>query len=594
MMLENLFFLKPDRLFYQNLSKFDILLLLKLRSDITCFYRKYFSDKVASMIESNTSAANKDIFFIDDKRFYSTDDKPPIYLDRVLKQLILHDFSRYSDLCQFVSGGFIDRIPNYDLCFYFKFAKKVALYKSDMHLTSYIERNEYNLTEVKYEMMVTEEQLRFIKEFITEESLKIEEINEKVEVDVYQKILRKWKKKMPSLFSSKDLSQIQWDHNIDSPDQEIYELLDKIYESRFPEDLLHLFSKKLNLSEEETFTIFIEYLRFIILKAKNPEITLYPSFLVDQLHREHFVLTKHYRDFCKNVFDTQPILYKTLPKDIPSFKEGYGNTLDLYKSTFGVNPSTYAWRDFEEELSLINQKYYNINILRLWLYIFYEKEYKTKENFKELQVKYPELADESILSIAEYKDTKIQPQRVDMNEFFRHETNRKLRKAASDNNGGSLWRKYYSQNKLFKDYLQVTENNDYQTQDSLLNLEEKGLKPEDCDRLSLFRVGGLKFLHDRMTSDPFTKTFSDTSYSRVSRIESNNSYSGDKTGKVGMNLSLDDLADDCLESIHLLKIHEKDATVSKYLKKGSLEDRVKVSDPLVPILDPILFSINNE
>ena len=155
-------------------------------------------------------------------------------------------------------------------------------------------------------------------------------------------------------------------------DQNISNLFNILLTVEFPEHLLTQFSTRLNLSEKESFIIFIEYLKFLIMKHFNSNSLIIPSFLVNQLWRDHFTLTKHYRDLFMNIFNSEIIIYTPIPTTNEEFKEAYESTQIVYQSTFQSSWNKFVWKDISEEIQLNIKEYLNVNLLRLVIYNVYD------------------------------------------------------------------------------------------------------------------------------------------------------------------------------------------------------------------------------
>ncbi|CAI2361049.1 unnamed protein product [Moneuplotes crassus] len=332
-------------------------------------FRKKFCSKADAVIKDEETSYGHSYRFGSEK-YYSYTEYLSAYMDRALKFFILHAFERYCEVCRYVTGGFVDRIPNYKTNTYFYMHKselyeyqtssyKIALYKCK------------ELKEQNYELIVTPGQLEFIKAYL----------KEKMDDFIINKgcfEVQELKAMLDELENQDEYSNLKSYDQLDQVDllegevsHEAKILFEKLLDVNFPDHLLYLYSRKMQISEEESFIIFIEYLKFLILKYLNPEADIVPSFRIDQFWRDHFVLTKNYRDISLNIFESENIvLYsQTTSSDFP---QNYEKILDLYQETFGCAPHGYVWGSATDEQSFYDQDFLYVNTLRLAVYTVYE------------------------------------------------------------------------------------------------------------------------------------------------------------------------------------------------------------------------------
>jgi hypothetical protein len=101
-----------------------------------------------------------------------------------------------------------------------------------------------------------------------------------------------------------------------------------------------------------------EYKKFIYLGSVS-NFTVTPSKTIDQVWHEHLLFTKAYRDFCSDVlgfsFDHNPELIP-ITSETGIFNAQYLDTLELYKTEFGIDPPDDIWSipKFKKSLVLAN------------------------------------------------------------------------------------------------------------------------------------------------------------------------------------------------------------------------------------------------
>jgi hypothetical protein len=143
----------------------------------------------------------------------------------------------------------------------------------------------------------------------------------------------------------------------------------------FPVELKDALKAKFMLSEEFTTVIMVEYVKFIILKLKFPLVV--PSFLVGIFWEEHFVFSRHFRNTMELLNDSNTTCLKfEKTDDGGNFHDRYEYTLKNYKEVFGHDPNPDVWFLIERENELRESHFYNVNILRLSLYHWFEESVK--------------------------------------------------------------------------------------------------------------------------------------------------------------------------------------------------------------------------
>ena len=143
-------------------------------------------------------------------------------------------------------------------------------------------------------------------------------------------------------------------------------LVNTILETWFPESLLQWVQDKLFITSETAVALFIEYAKFIILKANYYGDLICP-FYIDQVWREHFVLTKHYFDFCFEILGWEDgiIEYPHLNLSYEGYKKVYVDTVKLYSSVFGREPDRKVWRDVDCEYEAYSNHLITVNLYSL-------------------------------------------------------------------------------------------------------------------------------------------------------------------------------------------------------------------------------------
>jgi hypothetical protein len=103
--------------------------------------------------------------------------------------------------------------------------------------------------------------------------------------------------------------------------------------------------KKHKLPHAFVYRAIEEYKKFVYLGVIS-DFYVTPSKYIDIIWHEHILFSKGYRDFCKNViryqFDHQPELVVS-EDQTELFSAQYIDTLDLYKTEFGMEPPENIW-----------------------------------------------------------------------------------------------------------------------------------------------------------------------------------------------------------------------------------------------------------
>jgi hypothetical protein len=103
--------------------------------------------------------------------------------------------------------------------------------------------------------------------------------------------------------------------------------------------------KKHHLPRAFTFRAIEEYKKFVYLGVISDFIVT-PSKYIDLIWHEHLLFSKAYREFCSDVidyqFDHQPELV-AMEEQTELFTIQYLETLDLYRSEFGMEPPENIW-----------------------------------------------------------------------------------------------------------------------------------------------------------------------------------------------------------------------------------------------------------
>lgn len=103
--------------------------------------------------------------------------------------------------------------------------------------------------------------------------------------------------------------------------------------------------KKHRLPKAFTFRAIEEYKKFVYLGVISDFIVT-PSKYIDLIWHEHLLFSKAYREFCNEVihyqFDHQPELV-AMEDQTELYSIQYLETLDLYRSEFGMEPPENIW-----------------------------------------------------------------------------------------------------------------------------------------------------------------------------------------------------------------------------------------------------------
>ncbi len=104
-------------------------------------------------------------------------------------------------------------------------------------------------------------------------------------------------------------------------------------------------AKKHNWSNPFALRAVAEYKKFVYLGVVS-KFHVTPSKDIDVVWHEHLLFSKAYREFCNNVieytFDHHPELIP-MADETDRFSAQYLDTLDLYKTEFGVYPPAAIW-----------------------------------------------------------------------------------------------------------------------------------------------------------------------------------------------------------------------------------------------------------
>lgn len=104
-------------------------------------------------------------------------------------------------------------------------------------------------------------------------------------------------------------------------------------------------ARKLEWKNKFALKAIDEYKKFVYLGVIS-EFAATPSKVIDKVWHEHILFSKAYREFCINVihydFDHTPELVP-MADQTGTFNAQYLDTLQLYKSEFGVDPPGAIW-----------------------------------------------------------------------------------------------------------------------------------------------------------------------------------------------------------------------------------------------------------
>jgi hypothetical protein len=143
-------------------------------------------------------------------------------------------------------------------------------------------------------VLLTHQQIQiaknFLKEYFGEEELHLENVTPKQIIEAVDKLRLTPEIKM-SWFPCDFILILDCEEN--KFEREIQQMFGKLVDVQMPPFLVEFYSNKLFLTEEMGMAVFIEYIKFLILKSRDSNVV--PSFLVDLFWREHFANTVHYR-----------------------------------------------------------------------------------------------------------------------------------------------------------------------------------------------------------------------------------------------------------------------------------------------------------
>lgn len=259
--------------------------------------KKHFVRKVVNCITSQKRGILKrpSAAFVRQKRYYissstmnSAPDSP--YIDRVWKMMITYNHRTYAKLCDEVSGGYVDRVPNAPASRQPIDNTMDSIFMLENRLEKALTAKDFN--ERDYEVTMTPEQIQYAKEYF-EKELRDAEVDE-IDLGKLKEVIHKLKNQ--DGYKQLGLVQVvsrQQLHS-DGYERHVQTLLDKICQTELPQGVLDSFASQLNLDEESVVHVFVEYAKFLVLKVLHPA-EYQPSFLVDQLWREHFTWTRNYR-----------------------------------------------------------------------------------------------------------------------------------------------------------------------------------------------------------------------------------------------------------------------------------------------------------
>ncbi|CAI2386504.1 unnamed protein product [Moneuplotes crassus] len=269
------------------------------------------------LLEQERTGANstqkyfyKDI--IGGKTHYSSAIFPPSHIDRIWKLLILHS-QTYSDFCQLLCGGYIDRQePNFEDKLEITLSQiNKLLYEFPKYLNVFINLPYFEADYIrvgnkrcakiwKYEIGTTHNNRIPISEVVKMVDQTYDEFthNDSVSFDDALKIADKVLNSLPKKTSANlELPIIQFDNSTSQL------LFDTLLSIEFPEDLLGNFQNYWLLSDNFAACVFVEYLKYLVLETlSNSDVA--PSFWIDQLWHSHMTYTKHYRDTCTFLKET--------------------------------------------------------------------------------------------------------------------------------------------------------------------------------------------------------------------------------------------------------------------------------------------------
>ncbi len=142
-----------------------------------------------------------------------------------------------------------------------------------------------------------------------------------------------------------------------------------------------------------------EYKKFVYLGVVS-NFAVTPSKIIDVVWHEHLLFSKAYRDFCNQVinytFDHNPELIPMIDQT-GNYNAQYMDTIDLYKTEFGVEPPEAIWSlpKYALEEVMVNKKYFSQPKKRNNMegsggdYVYYETQ-SLHSYFDETEIELPE------------------------------------------------------------------------------------------------------------------------------------------------------------------------------------------------------------
>ncbi|MGI8582315.1 MAG: glycine-rich domain-containing protein [Chitinophagaceae bacterium] len=104
-------------------------------------------------------------------------------------------------------------------------------------------------------------------------------------------------------------------------------------------------TRKTGWSNKFSLNAISEYKKFVYLGVVS-DFAATPSKVIDKVWHQHILFSKAYREFCTNVirydFDHSPELIP-MTDQTGTFNAQYLDTIELYKTEFGVNPPASIW-----------------------------------------------------------------------------------------------------------------------------------------------------------------------------------------------------------------------------------------------------------
>ena len=264
---------------------------------------------------------------------------------------------------------------------------------------------------------------------------------------------------------------------------------------------------KLRISSDSSLVLLVEYLKFLIIKSKFPSEWV-PSYFVDKVWIEHWVLTKHFSDVWDQNFkiDEDILHYNKTSKDVKEFEEKYTRTLELYKEIFGWDPHPQIWRNWDTEFEEFNEHRVIVNLERLVNYYRFERDFiaQHSQNLNCSSTSFEKLVDEYAIQ----NPTKIYGRDYESVKMMIENRSLKSQALKASSISKHLWRANFKS----------TEN------DQSCEFIEKN------QELGVYCIGGLKFSQGKDYNTNHCLLHSETESFLV---------------------SLDDYADHSWESIHL-------------------------------------------